>query len=53
MKSGSHFLDLDLLDAASRRAILASAAALKLGVTEVDERVLKGKVLKFQELLKI
>ena len=45
MKAGSHFLDLDLLDAASLRAILDSAAVLKLGATERDEKALEGKVL--------
>ena len=45
MKAGSHFLDLDLLDSASLRAILDSAAALKLGAAELDEKALKGKVL--------
>ncbi len=45
MKAGSHFLDLDLLDAASLRAILDSAAALKLGAAERDEKALEGKVL--------
>ena len=45
MKAGSHFLDLDLLDAASLRAILDSAAVLKLGAAERDEKALEGKVL--------
>ena len=45
MKASSHFLDLDLLDAASLRAILDSAAALKLGAAERDEKALEGKVL--------
>ena len=45
MKAGSHFLDLDLLDAASLRAILDSAAALKLGAAERDEKALEGKVM--------
>jgi len=45
MKAGSHFLDLDLLDAASLRAILDSAALLKLGAAERDEKALEGKVL--------
>ena len=45
MKAGSHFLDLDLLDSASLRAILDSAAALKLDAVERDEKALEGKVL--------
>ena len=45
MKAGSHFLDLDLLDSASLRAILDSAAALKLDAVERDENALEGKVL--------
>jgi len=45
MKAGSHFLDLDLLDSASLRAILDSAAALKLNAVERDEKALEGKVL--------
>ena len=45
MKAGSHFLDLDLLDSASLRAILDSAAALKLDAVEGDEKALEGKVL--------
>tara|TARA_B100000029_G_scaffold500307_1_gene571845 strand:- start:1800 stop:2717 length:918 start_codon:yes stop_codon:yes gene_type:complete len=45
MNGGSHFLDLDLLDSASLRAILDSATALKLGTAELDEKALKGKVL--------
>ena len=45
MKAGSHFLDLDLLDSASLRAILDSAAALKLGAAERDEKALEGKVM--------
>ena len=45
MKVGSHFLDLDLLDSASLRAILDSAAALKLDAVERDEKALEGKVL--------
>ena len=45
MKAGSHFLDLDLLDSASLRAILDSAVALKLGAAEQDEKDLEGKVL--------
>ena len=45
MKASSHFLDLDLLDAASLRAILDSAAALKLGAAERDEKALEGKVM--------
>ena len=45
MKAGSHFLDLDLLDSASLRAILDSAAALKLDAVERDGKALEGKVL--------
>ncbi|MBT07222.1 MAG: ornithine carbamoyltransferase [Rhodospirillaceae bacterium] len=45
MNGGSYFLDLDLLDSASLRAILDSATALKLGTAELDEKALKGKVL--------
>ena len=45
MKERSHFLDLDLLDSASLRAILDSAAALKLDAVERDEKALEGKVL--------
>lgn len=45
MKTGSHFLDLDLLESASLRTILDSAAALKLGAAELDEKALAGKVL--------
>ena len=45
MKVSSDFLDIDLLDSASLRAILDSAAALKLGAADLDEAALKGKVL--------
>tara|TARA_B100000686_G_C16796122_1_gene982498 strand:- start:2248 stop:3162 length:915 start_codon:yes stop_codon:yes gene_type:complete len=45
MKVGSDFLDLDLLDTASLRAILDSAVALKLGAAAVDEMALKGRIL--------
>ena len=45
MKAGSHFMDLDLLDSASLRASLDSAAALKLNAVERDEKALEGKVL--------
>ena len=45
MKASSHFLDLDLLDSASLRAILDSAAALKLDAVERDGKALEGKVL--------